>query len=98
MDGASKHQETPCQLVYKDVKPKAANGSIKTPKKELPKEVATIDAQTQEQRDGKRKQILMNELDLEQKALSIAKSQQPSDVLLHEKNIELLKKEINALK
>ncbi len=98
MDGASKHQETPCQLVYKDVKPKASNSSIKTPKKELPKEVATIDAQTQEQRDGKRKQILMNELDLEQKALSIAKSQQPSDVLLHEKNIELLKKEINALK
>jgi hypothetical protein len=40
----------------------------------------------------------MNELDLEQKALSIAKSQQPSAVLLHEKNIELLKKEINALK
>ena len=67
-------------------------------KKELPKEVDTIDAQTQERRDGKRKQILMSELELEQKALATAKTQRPSDVLLHEKNIELLKKEINALK
>ena len=98
MDGNSKHQETPCQLVFKDVNPKARDNSIKAPKKELPKEVATVDVQTQERRDGKRKQILMNELDLEQKALTKAKTQRPSDVLLHEKNIELLTKEINALK
>lgn len=98
MDGNSKHQETPCQLVFKDVNPKARDTSIKAPKKELPKEIASIDAQTQERRDDKRKQILLNELDLEQKALTKAKTQRPSDVLLHEKNIELLTKEINALK
>ena len=99
MDGNSKHQETPCQLVFKDLKTKETDTTIKVPKIELPKEVATIDAQTQERRDNKRKQILTNELDLEQKALAIAKNQQQqSDVLLHEKNIELLKKEINALK
>jgi hypothetical protein len=99
MDGNSKHQETACQLVFKDLKTKETDTTIKLPKTELPKEVATIDAQTQERRDNKRKQILTNELDLEQKALAIAKNQQQqSDVLLHEKNIELLKKEINALK
>ncbi len=42
--------------------------------------------------DGNSKQILMSELELEQKALATAKTQRPSGVLLHEKNIELLKK------
>jgi hypothetical protein len=99
MDGNSKHQETSCQLVFKNLKTKEADTTIKLPKTELPKEVAPIDAQTQERRDNKRKQKLTNELDLEQKALAIARNQkQQSDVLLHEKNIELLKKEINALK
>ena len=50
-------------------------------------------------RDDKRKQILLSELETEQKALTGAKNEgKPAEANLHEKNIELLKKEVGALK
>jgi len=79
-----------------------------------------VDTQTQNQRDDKRKQILVSELEIEQKALQDAKkayaaSAPPfsrdatgkpdektqrlqADVDTHEKNVQLLQKELATLK
>jgi len=79
-----------------------------------------VDSQTQTQRDDKRKQILISELEIEQKALQDAKkayagSAPPfsrdtsgkvdektqrlqADVDTHEKNVQLLQKELASLK
>jgi len=76
-----------------------------------------VDSQTQNQRDDKRKQILVSELEIEQKALQDAKkayaeSAPPftsgkadektqrlqADVDAHEKNVQLLQKELASLK
>jgi len=79
-----------------------------------------VDSQTQNQRDDKRKQILISELETEQKALQDAKkayaeSAPPfsrdtsgktdekiqrlqADVDAHEKNVQLLQKELASLR
>lgn len=87
----------------------------KTP---TPANFPRVDNQTQNQRDDKRKQILISELETEQKALidakkAYAESAPPfsregkvdekiqrlqADVEAHEKNVQLLQKEIGALK
>jgi len=60
---------------------------------------ANIDKATQQQRDEKRKQILLSELEDEQRALESAKGKGAStEINAHQKNIELLKKEISLLK
>jgi hypothetical protein len=58
-----------------------------------------VDAQTQEARDNKRKQILLSELKTEEAALQNARSNGlTEDAHLHQKNIELLHKEISRIK
>ncbi len=58
-----------------------------------------VDAQTQEARDSKRKQILLSELKTEETALQHARlNGLDQDEQLHQKNIELLHKEISRIK
>jgi hypothetical protein len=58
-----------------------------------------VDAQTQEARDNKRKQILLSELKTEEEALQHSRlNGLTEDALLHQKNIELLNKEISRIK
>lgn len=73
-----------------------SSSSTSTPS---PSDFPHVDKQVQSQRDDKRKEILLSELETEQKALMSAKNQgKPAEADLHEKNIELLKKEVGALK
>jgi hypothetical protein len=89
----------------------------KTP---TPANFPRVDSQTQNQRDDKRKQILISELETEQKALQDAKKtyaenappfsrdtngktdekiqRLQADVDAHEKNVQLLQKELGSLK
>jgi hypothetical protein len=74
---------------------KTASPSDSTKPNDFPK----VDKQTQNQRDGKRKEILLSELSAEQKALETAKNQgDSSNINLHQQNIQLLQKEVSALK
>ena len=58
-----------------------------------------VDAQTQEARDNKRKQILLSELKTEEDALQHSRlNGLTEDAHLHQKNIELLNKEISRIK
>jgi Domain of unknown function (DUF4124) len=56
-----------------------------------------VDAGTQNQRDGKRKEILQAELDAEKQALDEAKKAYAEEVDAHQRNIDLLTKEISNL-
>jgi hypothetical protein len=58
-----------------------------------------VDAATQKQRDGSRRQILQDELSSEQKALDQAHANNKTDdVMLHQQNVNLLEKELSGLK
>jgi hypothetical protein len=58
-----------------------------------------VDPQTQEARDNKRKQILLSELKTEEDALQHSRlNGLTEDTHLHQKNIELLNKEISRIK
>lgn len=64
-----------------------------------PSNFPKVDKQTQSLRDDKRKEILLSELNTEQKSLETAKIKQAqAEIELHTKNIELLHKEVSALK
>ena len=64
-----------------------------------PSNFPQVDQYTQNQRDDKRKAILQSELSTEQQALESAKSQHAStEIEQHQKNIQLLQKEVGALK
>lgn len=95
-DGNTKTNYKNCQLVMRE------NGTKRTSSKQqtaTPSDFPKVDRQTQTLRDDKRKQILMSELDTEQKALDVAKREHAqTEADLHQKNIELLHKEVNALK
>ncbi len=96
VDGRTKANYKNCQIIMRD------NGSqipSKTSKTATPEGFPKVDSQTQSQRDDKRKTILLSELDSEQKALETAKNQHAqSEIEMHQKNIQLLQKEVNALK
>jgi hypothetical protein len=73
-------------------------GASKSPSP-TPSNFPNVDKQTQNLRDDKRKEILLSELNTEQKSLETAKIKQvQSEIELHTKNIELLHKEVSALK
>ena len=96
VDGNTKANYTNCKLMMRDNGTQVTTSNRQTP---TPSNFPKVDKQTQNQRDDKRKQILLSELDNEQKALETAKNQHlQSDTELHQKNIELLHKEVNALK
>jgi hypothetical protein len=100
MDGGSKHQNAQCKLILKDAQPNPSStrANSKTAQIQSP-DFPSVDSKTQQKRDDKRKQILRNEFELEQQSLAKAQAaKQQSEVLAHQKNIELLTKEINALK
>ena len=96
VDGKTKANYKNCQIMMRD------NGSQTTPKASktpTPDSFPKVDSHTQTQRDDKRKEILLSELDTEQKALETAKNQHAqSEIEMHQKNIQLLQKEVNALK
>jgi hypothetical protein len=100
MDGASKHQDAQCKLIFKEAQSTKSNTHANAKKSALATpDFPSVDSKTQQKRDDKRKQILLNEFTLEQNALAKAKTEnQHAEILAHQKNIELLTKEINALK
>ena len=98
VDGKTKANYQNCQLMMRD------NGSKVPYNKQAtatatPSDFPKVNKQTQSQRDEKRKEILLSELRAEQSALETIKTQPTSsEINLHQQNIQLLKKEINALK
>lgn len=123
--GATRLELDPDANVISNDRPKSA-GSKRTP---TPEGFPRVDKDTQNQRDGKRKDILQNELDAEKAALDQAKKAYAEgesnpevfktkdgktlrnvpkfeekmktlqvDVDSHQKNIELLQKELDSLK
>jgi hypothetical protein len=65
----------------------------------IPADFPKVDAATQQQRDGTRRQILQDELNTEHTALDEAqKSNKTSDITLHQQNIDMLQKELSSLK
>ncbi len=104
----------PNETILSDTQKKYTGGApsanSRTP---TPQGFPRVDQQTQNQRDGKRKEILQNELNSEKSALEIAKktyaeaaatpkSQEKmqnlqADIGSHENNIKLLQKEIDNL-
>ncbi|HEY7987105.1 MAG TPA: hypothetical protein VIE17_09300 [Methylophilaceae bacterium] len=64
-----------------------------------PTDFPKVDAATQQQRDGTRRQILQDELNSEHTALEDAqKSNKTPDITLHQQNINMLEKELSSLK
>ncbi len=58
-----------------------------------------VDAATQQQRDGTRRQILQDELNSEHTALEEAqKTNKTPDISLHQQNINMLEKELSSIK
>lgn len=100
MDAGSKDQNAQCKLILKETQPRPSGTRTnqKTPQIQTP-DFPSVDSKTQQKRDEKRKQILLNEFNLEQQALTKAQAaKESSEILAHQKNIALLTKEINALK
>jgi hypothetical protein len=96
VDGNTKANYKNCQLIIRDNTTQSASSKQTTAK---PSNFPKVDKQTQHLRDDKRKEILLSELDTEQKALETAKNQSAkSGIEMHQKNIQLLQKEVNALK
>ena len=96
VDSNTKANYKNCQLIMRNNGSQAASNKQQTL---TPSNFPKVDKQTQNQRDDKRKTILMAELETEQKALALAKNQHTdSDIEMHQKNIQLLQKEIDALK
>ncbi len=64
-----------------------------------PADFPRVDAPTQQQRDSTRRKILADELANERSALEQAKTTgKTTDITLHEKNIQMLEKEISSVK
>ena len=96
VDANTKANYKNCRLMIRDNGSQVSN---KTNKTNSPENFPKVDAHTQNQRDDKRKEILLSELNTEQKALDTAQSQHtPSEIQMHQKNIQLLQKEVSALK
>jgi hypothetical protein len=96
VDGSTKANYKNCLIIMRDNGTKTPANKQQNP---TPNSFPRVDKQTQNQRDDKRKQILLSELDSEQKAFESAKSQGlSSEVEMHQKNIQLLQKEVGALK
>lgn len=107
-DAKTKSGYSSCKLVLRDESnpaptPAAARPSgmksINYTRSATPADFPKVDRQTQTLRDDKRKQILLSELESEQKALQDAKMQHLlADLDSHEKNIGLLQKELSAFR
>lgn len=100
VDGQTKANYKNCTLMMRDNgSPSRSNSSPRAAQTATPADFPRVEKQVQNQRDDKRKQILLSELETEQKALAGAKNQgAQAEASSHEKNIELLKKEVGALK
>jgi hypothetical protein len=77
--------------------------SVKTAKSAknspAPANFPQVDATTQQQRDGTRRQILQDELNSEHTALEEAqKTNKTPDITLHQQNINMLEKELSSIK
>jgi hypothetical protein len=96
VDGKTKANYKNCQLMMRDNGSKVGASKSQSP---TPSNFPNVDKQTQNLRDDKRKEILLSELSTEQKSLETAKIKQvQAEIELHTKNIELLHKEVSALK
>ncbi len=105
-DAKTKSGYSSCKLVLRDesnqtaaVTQRASSGLKNVSfnsKSATPADFPKVDRQTQTIRDDKRKQILLSELESEQKALENAKTQNLlADLDSHQKNIGLLQKELS---
>ena len=98
VDGNTKANYKNCQLMMRDNGTKVAFNN-QMPPTVTPSDFPKVDKQTQSKRDDKRKEILLSELSAEQNALEKSKSHGAiSETNMHQQNVQLLQKEINALK
>lgn len=64
-----------------------------------PADFPRVDASTQQQRDGTRRRILTDELAAERNALELArKTGKTTDIALHERNVQMLEKELSSIR
>ena len=83
VDGNTKANYKNCRLMMRN---NGAQVSTKSNKTSTPENFPKVDAYTQNQRDDKRKEILLSELNTEQKALETAQGQQvQSEIQMHQK-------------
>ncbi len=95
-DANTKANYKNCRLIIRDNGSQVSTNATKTTS---PENFPKVDAHTQNQRDDKRKEILLSELNTEQKALDTAQNlHSQSEIQMHQKNIQLLQKEVSALK
>lgn len=98
VDASTKDNFKHCVLVTERKTPPSTEPTKKTTFNPTT-ETIKIDAQTQEARDAKRKQILLSELKTEQDALKSARNAgAANDVRLHQENIKLINNEIKRIK
>ena len=85
-----------CFGVVESESSKATKSSKNSP---TPASFPKVDAATQQQRDGTRRQILQDELSTERAALDQAqKTNKTADVTLHQQNVNMLEKELASVK
>jgi hypothetical protein len=91
-----KKPQGPCFGVIEDV----PDTPVKSDKKATtPANFPKVDAATQQQRDGSRRQILQDEMKTELKALDQAQvNNKTDDIMLHAQNVKMLEKELSSLK
>lgn len=76
-------------------KSRASNSTFNPTPTDFPR----VDASTQQQRDGTRRRILNDELAAERNALELArKTGKTSDVALHQRNVQMLEKELSSIR
>lgn len=64
-----------------------------------PADFPRVDVATQQQRDNTRRRILTDELATERNALDLArKTGKTADIALHEKNVQMLEKELSSIR
>lgn len=84
------------ELTPNTKKQRARNASVPNL---TPADFPRVDSATQQQRDSNRRKILDSELASERSALQQAQtSGKATDIMLHEKNIKMLEKEISSIK
>lgn len=97
VDASTKDNFKHCVLMTEH-KAQTSPEPVKRTSSKQANEAIKIDPQTQEARDIKRKQILLSELKTEEEALQSSKNASiVSDERVHQKNIELIQKEIHRL-
>jgi hypothetical protein len=86
------HEDSPPGKKARERKPSSASNPT-------PADFPRVDVATQQQRDTTRRRILTDELTTERNALDLArKTGKTTDVALHQRNVQMLEKELSNLR